>query len=67
MKVSFLDLKLQYNSIKDEMDDTLQQVLDGITTALGQSSYVKIFIPWTWDDGYQMKPHADFKLHNQDH
>ena len=50
-----------------EKGSTLEQVLAGITTALGQSSYVKIFIPWTWDDGYVLKPHADFKLHNHDH
>jgi len=38
-----------------EKGATLQQVLDGVTTAMGKSSYVKIFIPWTWDAGYSMK------------
>jgi dTDP-4-amino-4,6-dideoxygalactose transaminase len=35
MKVPFLDLKVQYESIKDEIDDAIQQVLDSCAFAGG--------------------------------
>jgi len=41
MKVNFLDLKVQYESIRDEIGDALQQVLDN--TAFAGGKYVEQF------------------------
>ncbi len=41
MQVPFLDLKLQYNSIKNEINDALQQVLDN--TAFAGGKFVEKF------------------------
>ena len=41
MQVPFLDLKSQYNSIKDEIDDALQQVLEN--TAFAGGKFVEQF------------------------
>ena len=37
MKVPFLDLKAQYNSIKDEVNPAIQEILDNTAYILGKS------------------------------
>jgi len=37
MKIPFLDLKLQYKSIKDEIDPAIQNVIDNTAFILGKS------------------------------
>ena len=37
MKIPFLDLKMQYEAIKSEISNAIQQVLDNTAFALGKS------------------------------
>ena len=37
MKVPFLDLKAQYQTIKDEVDPAIQDILDNTAFILGKS------------------------------
>jgi dTDP-4-amino-4,6-dideoxygalactose transaminase len=37
MQVPFLDLKVQYNSIKSEVDAAIQQVIDNTAFILGKA------------------------------